>query len=580
MRTLLPVSAFLLSASVVSAQMTPDQRTFDFQGISALYAKRYAPLDWKKQAFHFDPLNIKPWLQRVANAKDDLEFFEIEAEYVASLQDTHSHFSMTSSFAANLGISVDIYDGRVIIDGVNRGLLPASRFPFTIGDELVSVDGKTTDELIAGFNKLYAYGNPDSTRRLNASRIAARSQSVLPRAVELGDTAEVVIRRMSGAMETYTLPWTKSGREVRSVGPVPTPKSASPPRAAESDTPYLQALDEMHTWRISDRDPLMQPIGWGTDPDGNPRKFVSGVGARNPIFRGGLPASFVLRLGASGADSHFSGTYKAGDKTIGFLRIPSFSPVSTAAAVREFDAEINYFQNNTDGLVVDVMRNPGGGCYMLDVAARLIPSSFYFFGEQVRATQDRLDSLQFALDFAIAVRAPDWVIQTYQYYVARFAEALAANRGMTEPIPACSQFGSDWAPVIEGNQPAQNVYTKPLIVLVDAFSISAADIFPSMIQDNARAPLVGMRTSGGGGSVSGWPTGFYSESFATNTNSLVIRKQPIATADLPTAPYVENIGARPDIPLDFMTVENLLNGGRTFVDAFTAILLDQIAKSQ
>ena len=96
-----------------------------------------------------------------------------------------------------------------------------------------------------------------------------------------------------------------------------------------------------------------------------------------------------------------------------------------------------------------------------------------------------------------------------------------------------------------------------MIVLIDEFSISAADIFPSMIQDNARAPLVGMRTSGGGGSVSGWPTGFYSESYRHDTNTLVVRKNPIVTADLPTAPYVENIGARPDIPLDYMTRDNL-----------------------
>ena len=119
-----------------------------------------------------------------------------------------------------------------------------------------------------------------------------------------------------------------------------------------------------------------------------------------------------------------------------------------------------------------------------------------------------------------------------------------------------------------------------MIVLVDAFSISAADIFPAMIQDNARAPLVGMRTSGGGGSISGWPTGFFSESTATNTNSLVIRNHPIVTDDLPAAPLVENIGARPDIQLDYMTRENLLNGGRTFVEAFTSILLGQIEKSQ
>ncbi len=87
-----------------------------------------------------------------------------------------------------------------------------------------------------------------------------------------------------------------------------------------------------------------------------------------------------------------------------------------------------------------------------------------------------------------------------------------------------------------------------------------------------------MRTSGGGGSVSSWPSGIYSESNASNTNTLVVRKAPIVTPDLPTAPYVENIGARPDIQLDYMTRDNLMNNGKTFVDQFTAILLDLIQK--
>jgi len=230
--------------------------------------------------------------------------------------------------------------------------------------------------------------------------------------------------------------------------------------------------------------------------------------------------------------------------------------------------------------VVDVMRNNGGGCYMMDAAARLIPYPFVFFGEQIRATQDRLNSFQFALDVSKAQRAETWVIEIYQSFVDQVAEALRANRGMTDTMAVCSQFGSGWAPVLDNNPPAEHVYAKPMIVLVDEFSISAADIFPAMIQDNGRAPIVGMRTSGGGGSVSGWYTGFYSESFATNTNSLVVRKAPIVTPDLPAAPYVENIGVRPDIPLDYMTRINLLNNGKTFVEQFTSILVDQIQKAK
>src|SRR5262245_10069058 len=95
-----------LSLGVLTAQLTPEQRARDLQNLAALYAKRYAPYIWKQQAFGFDLFDVKPWLERVRTAKDDLEFFEIEAEYVASLQDTHSGFSVPSNFVANLGIAV------------------------------------------------------------------------------------------------------------------------------------------------------------------------------------------------------------------------------------------------------------------------------------------------------------------------------------------------------------------------------------------------------------------------------------------------------------------------------------------
>jgi hypothetical protein len=579
MPSFIRVLSITLSMGVLSAQLLPEQRVFDFQNLAALYAKRYAPYEWKRKAFGFDPLDIKPWLDRVRAAKDDLEFFEIEAEYVANLQDTHSSFVMTSSFSANLGITVDIYDGKVLIDSINRTLLPQSTFPFAVGDELVSLDGKSVEEWITLLSKWRKYGNPVSTRRVAAGRITVRPQSAVPRVVEVGDTATAVIRRADGKLETHTLPWTKTGLPVFKVGPVPLPRATKPQPLGEGAADFSALLSEMHTWKLPDSDPLMQPIDWAADPDGEPRKFIVGQGSRTPLFRAGFPASFVQRLGRVTADFHYSGTYTANGKTIGYIRIPSFSPSSLANAVRELDTEIDYMQSNTDGLVVDVMRNNGGGCYMLDAAAHLIPYPFYFFGEEIRATQDRTNSYQSLLDLSKNLRMDDWIIFKYQSFVDAMKDALAKNRGMTWAIPACTQYLSSWPPTREDNQPAAVVYSKPMIVLVDEFSISAADIFPSMIQDNGRAPLVGMRTSGGGGSVSTWPTGLFSESISANTNTLVVRKTPIVTSDLPAAPYVENIGARPDIKLDYMTRENLLSGGRPFVEEFTNILLGLIEKA-
>jgi hypothetical protein len=563
-------------AGELYAQLAIEQRVLDFQNLAGTYAKRYAPYEWKRQAFGFDLYDVKPWLERIRSAKTDLEFFEICHEYVANLNDTHSHFSTPSSFTADLGLIVDIYDGKLLIEYVNRTMLPISAFPFQIGDEILSVDAKSVEEWITEFSRFYRYGNPQSTRRLAADRITYRVQSTYPRATEVGDSAVVVIRRQNGDEQSYRLPWSKAGYPMTQVGPVPTPGvSARKARlvAAEDEPDYMKPLNELRNWKFQDDG--AQRRTWTPSPEDGDGNWYLGSGGKSPVFSGGFPSSFVQRLGRLASEFHYSGTYTSGDLKIGYLRIPSFSPPSLSAAVQELEKEIDFLEKNTDGLVVDVMRNPGGGCYMLDLAAHLNQYPFYFFGEEIRVTRSQLQSMKFALDAAKRAKAEQWIIDLYSFYLGQLETAYTENRGRTGTVPACTQFGQVGPPLLD-NQPAKVVYTKPLIVLIDEFSVSAADIFPSMMQDNLRGPLVGMRSSGGGGSVSNWPVGVYSEATATNTNTLVVRKGPISSPQYPTAPYVENIGAIPDIELPYMTKENLLNRGRPFVDAFTKILADQI----
>jgi hypothetical protein len=48
----------------------------------------------------------------------------------------------------------------------------------------------------------------------------------------------------------------------------------------------------------------------------------------------------------------------------------------------------------------------------------------------------------------------------------------------------------------------------------------------------------------------------------------------------PAAPYVENIGVRPDLSIDYMTSDNLFQSGKPFVDGFVAAIVNQIQKSR
>jgi hypothetical protein len=127
--------------------------------------------------------------------------------------------------------------------------------------------------------------------------------------------------------------------------------------------------------------------------------------------------------------------------------------------------------------------------------------------------------------------------------------------------------------------PVAGAYTHPLMVLVDEFSASGGDMFPAIIQDNNRGPLFGMRTMGAGGSVVAFNATAYTESIFRITVSLMNLGRLIQTGEFPLAPYIENIGVRPDIPFDYMTRANLMTAGAPFVQAFTQAIVTHASTS-
>ena len=294
---------------------------------------------------------------------------------------------------------------------------------------------------------------------------------------------------------------------------------------------------------------------------------VLGIGGKFPIWA--RPAGFTQRLGAAPADFFFTGHYTSGSLRIGVIRIPSMAPPSVAAALAQLDSELAFFNANTDALVIDVMRNPGGLVSFVDaISQRFIPAEFQTLGFQIRATGAWLFSFASQLNAAKANPAtPPNVIANLQ---ANFDEVLSAyndGRALSDPV-SLHPLGSLTL------QPLPNAYTKPLIVLVDEFSASGGDAFAAIMQDNHRGPLVGMRTMGAGGSVISIPATAYTESISRFTVSMMHRGRLIQTPDFPPAPYVENIGVRPDVVIDYMTRANLMTAGAPFVQAFTQVIVD------
>jgi len=554
--------ALLLVSIAASAQLTQDQKVSDFMQLSAIFAKNYAPYEWKRDAIKFDLLDLQPWLDRIAQSKTDLDFYEIMSSYAASLQDASAQYVVPSDFTADLRFSVDIYDGKVLIDGIDRTALPSRTYPFQVGDEVVSVDGQTAADLVNAFSNYNTYSNPIARSRFGASLITFRTQQLMPHAHEIGDTAKVVILRQSGAMQTFDIPWLKQGMPLLGVGPVPSPHAVRNKLKAKFAAPSGSVYGTLNT-AFATRDT--------TGFEGLKGTLFPGIG---PLF--GLPAGFKLRLGVGAADEIVTGTYKSGAYTLGFMRIPDLA-LSTNGQ-REVQSEVAYFQQNTDGLIIDIMGVPSTDfCVEQSLLTYLIPHSFGAIGQQVRGTQYWLASYDAALQSAKDAAAPQWQINLYTKYLNAVQEAYSERGGKTGILPFCGPSLS-WNPATDSNG---NVvaYTKPITVLTD--EVSVGDIFAAILQDEGRAQIVGERTSGiGGGALEFDDAGNYSEGIVFVNVGSLIRNRLITTPEFPTTNLIENVGVRPDVKLDFQTKDNLLNNGQTFLNSATAAAVAWIQKNQ
>jgi hypothetical protein len=593
------VTLLLFSLGVTTARaqdaLTLEQRIADLNQLASQYAKNYGPYEWKRDVQGFDLLRLTPWLHRIQHA-DDLDFQEALIEYVASLNDAHDSIAFPTTFSASLPMSVDIYDGKVLIDSINRVRLPVAQFPFVIGDELVSLDGRPVQELIESFRKYAIAANPRSTDRNAATRLVSRSQQVMPHAYQVGDTATVAVRlAATGATNTYTIPWLKNGIPMLSQGPLPSPVRGNGRLFLSTDGQDINAglpgsaAATASLFKIADAGPADNTLPAYMDPIrpllnvSVPADYYSilGFGSRFPVYA--LPAGFT-DLGSTSCATcivrpgeplfYFVGTFTtAGGVRVGFLRIPSMSPPNSAIALAQLDRAMSVFATSTDGLIVDVMRNPGGSVAFVEaVSQRLIPAPFTTIGFEIRATASWLFSFAAQLSNArLNPATPPAVLANLEANFNEVLKAFNENRGRSAPVSLNSTGSLELQPV--------GAYVKPIMMLTDEFSASGGDMLPAIFQTNHRGPVFGWRTMGAGGSVVSFSGPAFTESIFRITVSLMNRGQVVTTPDFPPAPYVENIGVRPDIAVDYMTRANLLSGGAAFVQAFTQAIENLVHSS-
>jgi hypothetical protein len=540
----------LLAVAPCSAQLTPDDKVFDLLNISATFRVNYAAADLKNQEFGVDLFNLSPWLTLVQQTPDDVSYLDVLTQYVAQLKDSHVSIRRPFDFQAYLGFSADLYDGKVIIDNISPSLVPSRTYPFQTGDELVSVDGIAVADWIATL-KAFGFGSsPRSATRSAIALLTLRPQTVIGNTRISSNTAQVVIRRSSGAIETYTMPWYKTGTPVTTLRPCGTGTAGGVGGYTADPT------------KISAQVPDERAAS------------IANMGSQTPLFL--VPPTFVARLGVwsafTGVNSpyFFSGVWTANNLRIGYIRIPSFAPADTGAALAQFRQEVQALRGITDGLAIDVMHNPGGYVqYAETLAQSFMSGPFQTMGFEIRPSLSWIQYFSTELQSAIVQNASATVIGNLQDELSQVKTAYNAGTARTGPL-SLNPSGSLW---LDGSAAP---YDKPLVILTDEFTASAAEMFSAVMQDNGRAKVIGISTMGAGGTVQDLDAGVCTEGTLSLTTSLMHRSSQVTPVGGAPTYYVENTGVLPDVTVDYMTVANLFQYGGPFVNQITTAIVQQI----
>lgn len=289
----------------------------------------------------------------------------------------------------------------------------------------------------------------------------------------------------------------------------------------------------------------------------------------------GARSSFIPPLGRiiwrSSRDSIFDAYIfeTISGKKIGYIRIPHY--MGDEENLIEFGMRMNLFEMNTDAMVIDQINNPGGSLfYLYALASTLTNQPLSTPKHRIALTQEEV---------AVAFQMLPLLEQVTDDDEARtlFGESI-------EGYPVDLQFAlltkdfcnflvDQWNSGHLFSQPTHLFgfdqldphpyfrYSKPILLLVNALDFSGGDFFPTILQDNKRATIMGVRTSGAGGYVISveYPNQTGIKNFImTGSVAERINHKPI-----------ENLGVVPDIKYE-LSVADLQENYREYGNAIVS----------
>jgi hypothetical protein len=548
----------LVQVEPSNARTLIQQNTIDsLQYMRSVYGTTYAPTEWKKQFANWSlDSEFDSAIQKVDTAGETLTVVaarRILMDFIYSMRDYHVSISFVSTQASTLPFTIRGAEGKFIIVNIDRTKLGEDIFPFAVGDELVSLDGRAAADVVSELAAGTALNTLETDQALAEFAVTRRRFS---RGVP-APTGPVVVGVMAKGATTVSyrqLIWEHKAEKVKTL-------------ASGKET-----LD------IPVRKPIKAPLIKKFMMTANQDLFLAGDNENRHLL--GVRNSFLPELGEkiweSEATEKFQAYIYRGDnnKMIGVVRIPGYSfdddsDKTYVEAVASFSKIINRMEKLTDALIIDQLNNPGGSVfYLYALASTLSNQPMKTPRHTMSITPVDVLNCVTTLDQLAALKTDEEIqkavgdefhgypvnVQTLEFYKNYCGTIIADwNEGRTMSRPY-------WiAGVDQLNPYPKGTYTKPIMVLVNELDFSGGDFFPTILQDNNRAKIFGTRTSGAGGYVNEYefPNILGVSAFRV-TQSLAHR-----VSNNP----IENLGVTPDISY-IMKASDLQNN---FADYMTAV---------
>lgn len=522
---------------------------------------KYAPAEWKKSYSGWDleeqitRAKVKVLASKNISIKD---FQQIVKTFFNSTRDYHVGAYFFSTESAFLPFRVQSVNNKYFVIWVDS---EAGSLPLMVGDEVIQFDNKPIHDVVMSIKERELGNEGSLTDQALAEYFLTARGGVLGHQVPSGIVSISYKHPNTHQINTCDLQWAYTPEEIHHT---PFQLSLSM-RQPEVNAPSTPSYNFFHKPMIAAcYEPMHEAFQKSRqhEMDADGAELLGGKKSLIP------PLGKILWENSPEKGFHAYLYETNSGHTVGYIRIASF--MKRASDAKEFADLINFFESQSDALVIDQLNNPGGDMfYMYALASMLATSPLKVPKQRITITQEDLyyaisslkDLEREGLDNISNASAHLEIEDTISGYpvTREFIKGLIEhfrhivnewNAGQTFTRSA-NFFGISQLIA----HPWAN-YSKPILLLVNQLDISCGDFFPAILQDNNRATIFGTRTAGAGGAVimHSYPNRFGIAGYSfTMTIAERLNLNPI-----------ENLGIIPDIECA-MTEEDLQFGYKDYV---------------